>query len=134
MRSRERPFGRDESALSKGEEGSVDSFLLIAPLMLAGLLLFGVFQYALSVNHLTSTATFIGRQIAREPHAENLDSLVSAKLRGIASEVSDFHVMRMKLGERTFIQLVVLGSAMSIGPIRVQPSGKSLTLQDDWVL
>ena len=120
------------------EEGSVDSFLLIAPLMVVVLLLFGLFHYGLAVNEMTNIATLMGRELARDPYAKSIEALAQEKIRelngrgGQSAALSDFHVMYISMGGRTFLQLVLIGKGFKVGPFLVQPSSKSLTLVDDW--
>lgn len=114
------------------EAGSIDSLLLLGPLLSVMLILFGLLQYGLSVNELNHTAALIGRQVAREPYSIEVVRLVTQKLQSQNVKVTDFHVMQIGLGNRTFIQLVLVGGKIRIGPIQVQPSGKSVILLDNW--
>jgi hypothetical protein len=55
---------------------------------------------------------------------------MALKTQGIT--VSDFHVMRIILGKRVFIQLTLVGKKLGFGSFSIAPSGKSLTLVDSW--
>lgn len=117
---------------ANADTGSVDFILILVPILIISITLFGLFQYGLAVNTLTHKAILIGRQLARFPEADNLERLTESELSALDVEVSDFHVMRYTLGNRVFIQLVLVGKTILSGITNVTPSGKSLTPVDNW--
>jgi hypothetical protein len=114
------------------ERGSVDSFLVLTPIVLTMILIFTLFEYGGSVNSLTNHATLVGRQLARYPSSMNLDDLTEKVLAKQEIDVSDYHVMRITLGRRTFIQLTLIGRKFDFGGYVLAPAGKSLTLVSSW--
>ena len=114
------------------DTGSVDFVLILVPILVISITLFGLFQYGLAVNTLTHQAILIGRQLAKFPDVDNLEMLTESRLSASDVEVSDFHVMRYTLGNRVFIQLVLVGKTILSGITNVTPSGKSLTPVDNW--
>lgn len=114
------------------ETGSVDSFLMLMPIILLSIMLFGLFQYGLVVNTLTNDAILIGRQLARSASGDNLESSAKRTILAQKLEVSDVHLMRFNLGNRVFLQLILVGRTFAIGPFQMTPSGKSITPVDFW--
>ncbi len=114
------------------DRGSVDSFLVLTPIVLTMMLVFVLFEYGGSVNSLTSHATLVGRQLARYPDSMNLEDLTEKVLMKQGINVSDFHVMRITLGKSTFIQLTLIGRKFDFGGYALAPAGKSLTFVSSW--
>lgn len=127
---RERPeSGRERP---ESERGAVDSFLVFTPILLTMILVFALFDYGASTNELTNQAILVGRQLARYPDSSDLETLTEEVLVRQGINVSDFHVMRITLGNRIFIQLTLIGRKFDFGRYGVAPAGKSLTLVDYW--
>ena len=100
--------------------------------MLFAIALYSFFQYGFTINYLESSAILIGRQIARESQAENLVILAEVLIEKEGINVDNFHVMRYPIGDREFIQLVLVGRTVRIGTLAFTPSARSLTVVDQW--
>ena len=118
--------------VNNGELGSVDSTLLLIPTLLVAIAFYSLFQYGFTINYLHSNAIMIGRQIAREPRVENLNLFADALIKKEGVSATDFHVMRYPIGSRVFVQLVLVGRSLRVGPITLTPSARSLTVVDQW--
>ena len=114
------------------ESGVVDFVFILMPIMICTFSLIAMFQYGLAVNTLTHNSVMIGRELARFPDIENLEALTESKIRDSHIEISDYHVMRYSLGDHVFIQLILVGKPLRLGPSTITPSGKSLTPADSW--
>ena len=114
------------------ESGAVDSFIILIPILFIATSLFSLFQYGVSQNELSSSATLVGRQIARQPNSDNLNDYAERIISHENLRVSDFHVMSYPMGNQIFIQLVLVGKPVRIGWTVLTPSARSLTLVDQW--
>lgn len=114
------------------EGGFIDSFLILAPILLVTALLIFLFSYGLTLNSLSLSAKLVGRQIAREPQRPDLSALAEEAISREKIEVADFHVMRFPIGNQVFVQLVLIGRTKNFGWWTLTPSAKSLTLADQW--
>lgn len=114
------------------EQGSVDSLLFIVPTIFFVIVLISVLDIGLTLNRLNSSAIYIGRQIAREPEISHSISLTQSIIENHKVDVVDFHIMHVPIGNRVFVQLVLVGKPFMIGRHSFTPSGRSLTLQDLW--
>jgi hypothetical protein len=117
---------------SAQEEGSIESFLVLIPILLTSVVVLSLFQYGITSNALAGEAMLVGRALARYPESADFEELTEQVLQRQGIKVSDFHVMRIVLGKRVFIQLTLVGKKLSIGSYSIAPSGKSLTLIDSW--
>jgi hypothetical protein len=117
---------------STSENGSVESFLVFIPILLTSVVALSLFQYGIAANTLATDATLIGRQLTRYPENTNFEDATEMALKTQGITVSDFHVMRIILGKRVFIQLTLVGKKLGFGSFSIAPSGKSLTLVDSW--
>jgi hypothetical protein len=115
---------------TEGETGAVDSFFILIPLLLIATTLLALFQYGVSQNELTSRAILVGRELARYSDTEDFTAFTQEIISRDNLGVTDFHVLRYPIGNRTFIQLVLVGKPVPIGWTRVTPSARSLTLVD----
>ena len=114
------------------ENGSVDALLFIIPIIFLMIILISLFQYGLTLNTLNSSAVLIGRDIAREPEMSGTTARVQSLIEEHNLEVVDFHIMNVPIGNRVFIQLVLIGKTFKVGRFSITPSARSLTLQDSW--
>lgn len=117
---------------SAPENGSIESFLVFIPILLTSVIALSLFQYGITAHALASDATLVGRALARYPESSDFEELTEMVLLKQGISVSDFHVMRIVLGSRTFIQLTLVGKKISVGTYSIAPAGKSLTLVDSW--
>lgn len=116
----------------RAEAGSIDSFLILIPTLMLTTSLLGIFHYGLTQNQLASSATLLGRQLARQPSVGNLNELTQKIISRENLGDVDFHVMRYPIGNQSFIQLVLVGRPVRIGWSTLTPSARSLTLVDQW--
>ena len=114
------------------EQGGVDALFLIVPTLILATSLYSLFQFGMAQNYLTSSATLVGRQLSREPDAQDLSALTQSIISSEKIRISDFHVMRFPIGNRIFIQLVLIGDSIRIGGLIATPSARSLTVMDQW--
>lgn len=119
-------------SISDKESGTVDSFFILIPILFIATSLFSLFQYGVSQNELSSSATLVGRQIARQSNSDNLNEYAERIISQENLRVSDFHLMRYPIGNQIFIQLVLVGKPVRIGWTVLTPSARSLTLVDQW--
>ena len=106
--------------------------MTLLPICLLVVTLFAIIQYGAATNSLVSASTLVGRQLARYPEVYDLESLAEEHLQRFDISISDFHVMRVVLGNRVFIQTILVGKKINVGSFSVAPSGRSLTLVDSW--
>lgn len=116
----------------KNESGSIESYLVIAPVLLLVVGLIQLFQYGLAVNTLGLDATLVGRQLARTPDARDLNSIAEESISRNQILVDDFHVMRFNVGNQVVIQTILVGKPINFGMVHFTPSGKSLAVVDQW--
>ena len=114
------------------ENGSVDALLFIIPIIFLMIILISLFQYGLTLNTLNSSAVLIGRDIAREPEMSRTTARVQSLIEEHNLGVVDFHIMNVPIGDRVFIQLVLIGKTFKVGGLSITPSARSLTLHDSW--
>ena len=114
------------------EEGSIESFLVFIPILLTSVIVLSLIQFGITSNALAGEATLVGRALARYPESTDFEELTEQVLQKQGITVSDFHVMRIVLGKRVFVQLTLVGKKLSVGSYSIAPSGKSLTLIDSW--
>lgn len=124
--------GRMDLRSMREEGGFIDSFLILAPILLVTAVLIFLFHYGLTLNSLSLSAKLVGRQIAREPQNPDLSAFAEEVISREKIEVSDFHVMRFPIGNQVFVQLVLIGRTKNFGWWTLTPSAKSLTLADQW--
>jgi hypothetical protein len=91
-----------------------------------------LFQFALTVNKLNSSAILIGRELARDSGISHSLDRTQSLINSHDLDIKDFHVMHFPIGERVFLQLVLVGKDLRVGFFSVTPSARSLTLQDKW--
>ncbi len=132
-----RSFGRTSCRQKSSEQrarenGSVDALILIIPIIFLMIILISLFQYGMTLNRLHSSAILIGREIAREPEISHSPTRSQSLIEGHNLGVVDFHVMHFPIGNRVFIQLVLVGRTFNVGGFSITPSARSLTLQDSW--
>jgi hypothetical protein len=120
------------NGVSTSERGSTEALLVLVPTCLLVVTLFALIQYGAAANYLASSSTLIGRQLARNPEVYDLERLALEEVQQNKITVSDFHVMRIPLGKKIFIQTILVGRKINFGPFSVAPYGRSLTLVDSW--
>ena len=114
------------------EVGNVDTLFLLVPTVLVATIILGLFQYGQTTNSLALSADMVSRQIARHPGSLNLISLTGNIIQKENLPIKDFHVLRFPVGNRVFIQLVLVGEEKKIWWMRVTPSARSLVVEDKW--
>jgi len=102
------------------------------PTVLVATIIFGLFQYGQTTNSLALSANMVSRQIARHPGSLNLISLTESIIQRENLPIKDFHVLRFRVGNRVFIQLILVGEEKKIWWMRVTPSARSLVVEDKW--
>lgn len=114
------------------ESGAIDSFLILIPILMLTTSLFTLFRFGLNQNELSSSATFIGRQISRQPNIGNLTEVTESIISKENFRVASFQVMRYPIGSQLFIELILVGEPIHAGWSTLVPSVRSISLVDEW--